>query len=120
MFTNNLSGVPVLNETNKLVGSLTETNIIKLGLPKYMSMMDNISFLGEYEPFEEILKKEDNVLVKDIYVKDFIAVSKDESIIQLAFYFVNKNVRRIFVVDENQHLLGIILRKHLLRKVIHI
>ncbi|MBU0650912.1 PTS sugar transporter subunit IIA [bacterium] len=119
-FIKNISGAPVLNNDSAVMGVLTEKDIIKTGLPQYMSMMDNISFLNEYEPFEEIFKKEDDILVKDIYCKDFVSVHENVSVIQLAFYFVNKNCRRILVLDDNKKLLGIILRKDLIRKVIHI
>ena len=56
-FKENISGVPVLNEDHTVAGVLTEKEIINVGLPQYMSMMDNISFLKEFEPFEEIFKK---------------------------------------------------------------
>lgn len=118
-FEKNISGAPVLNEDNTVAGIITEKDIISVGIPKYMSMMDNISFLNEFEPFEEIFKNEDDILVKDIYSKEFVFVHERVSVIQLAFLFVNKNCRRVMVIDDNDKLQGIIMRKDLIRKVIH-
>ncbi|MBU1864006.1 MAG: PTS sugar transporter subunit IIA [Candidatus Omnitrophica bacterium] len=119
-FEKNISGAPVLDTDGTVLGVVTEKEIISIGIPKYMSMMDNISFLKDFEPFEEIFKKEDEILVKDIYSKKFIFAHENVSVIQLAFSFVNKNCRRILVIDDNNKLQGLIMRKDLIRKVIHV
>ncbi len=117
-FSKNISGAPVLDKDNTVAGVVTEKEIINVGLPQYMSMMDDISFLKEFEPFEEIFKKENEILVKDIYAKKFIFVHENVSVIQIAFYFVNKSCRRILVTDDKNRLKGLIMRKDLIRKVI--
>lgn len=119
-FTNNLSGAPVVDEKGIMQGLVTEKELISIGLPKYMAMMEDISFLSEFEPFEEFFKKEDEILVKDIYSKEFVFVHDQVSVIQLAFNFVNKSCRRIHVLDDDKKLIGIIMRKDLIRKVIHV
>ena len=119
-FEKNVSGVPVLNDDGTVAGIVTEKDVINIGVPKYMSMMDNISFLSEFEPFEEIFKKEDEILVKNILSSDYTWVHEEVTVIQLAFYFVNKSCRRILVVDDKKRLKGLIMRKDLIRKVIHV
>ena len=117
-FNRNISGAPVLADDKTVMGVVTEKEIINVGLPQYMKMMDNISFLKEFEPFEEIFKREDEILVKDIYSKEFVFVHEEVPVIQLAFYFVNKSCRRILVLDDKERLRGIIMRKDVIRKVI--
>ena len=73
----------------------------------------------QFEPFEEFFKREDEILVKDIYSPEFTFVHENVSVIQLAFYFVNKSCRRILVLDPEKKLRGLIMRKDLIRKVIH-
>ncbi|MFC1809010.1 PTS sugar transporter subunit IIA [Candidatus Omnitrophota bacterium] len=118
-FEKNISGAPVLNEDGTIAGVLTEKELINLGLPKYMGSMDNISFLNDFEPFQKIFEKEDELKVKDICQKKFITVHENTAVIQLAFYFVHKNCRRLFVIDEGKKVVGVIMRKDLIRKVIH-
>lgn len=118
-FAKNVSGTPVVNEEGQVQGVVTEKDIISVGIPKYMSMMDDISFLNEFEPFEEMFKKEDEITVKDIMSDDYTWVHDEVTVIQLAFYFVNKKCRRVLVINEDKKLLGLIMRKDLIRKVIH-
>ncbi|MDB4304002.1 PTS sugar transporter subunit IIA, partial [Desulfosarcina sp.] len=92
-FEKNISGAPVLNEDGTIAGVLTEKELINLGLPKYMGSMDNISFLNDFEPFQKIFEKEDELRVKDICQKNFITVHENTAVIQVAFYFVHKNCR---------------------------
>jgi len=91
---------------------------LKIGLPKYMNMMENIAFLKEYEPFEVLFAKENEILARDIMSKEYHFVHEEVSVIQLAFNFVNKNVRRMFVLDDQDHLKGMIMRKDLIQKVL--
>ncbi len=118
-FTHNISGAPVLDEEGRVIGVVTEKELIGMGIPKYMSMMDDISFLSDFEPFEEFFKKEDAIKVKDIMSENFVFVHENVTIIQLAFHFIHKSCRRIMVVDDDKKLLGIVMRKDLIRKVIH-
>jgi nitrogen PTS system EIIA component len=117
-FRNNISGAPVIREDGTLLGLITEREILKIGLPKYMNMMENIAFLKEYEPFEVLFAKENEILARDIMSTDYHFVHEEVSVIQLAFNFVNKNVRRLFVLDDKQHLKGMIMRKDLIQKVL--
>jgi len=118
-FTENISGAPVVNADGTIAGVVTEKEIIRIGFPPYMDFMDNISFLDNFEPFEEVFKKEDEIFVKDMYTKDYVFVHENVSVIQLAFYFVHRDCRRILVIDDNKKLLGLIMRKDVIRKVIH-
>ncbi|MBN1492661.1 MAG: PTS sugar transporter subunit IIA [Candidatus Omnitrophica bacterium] len=119
-FSHNISGAPVLAEDGTMLGVITEKEILRIGVPKYMNMMENIAFLKEYEPFEELFAKEDELLARDIMSKDFFMVHEQVSVIQLAFNFVNKNLRRLFVLDDDKKLKGMIMRKDLIQKVIRV
>ncbi len=117
-FLHNISGAPVISEDGKLLGVITEREILKIGLPKYMNMMENIAFLKEYEPFEVLFAKENEILARDIMSTEYYFVHEEVSVIQLAFNFVNKNLRRLFVLDDNQRIKGMIMRKDLIQKVL--
>ncbi|MBU1863241.1 MAG: CBS domain-containing protein [Candidatus Omnitrophica bacterium] len=118
-FSKNISGAPVVHDDGTIAGIVTEKEIIKIGFPNYMSLMEDISFLNEFQPFEQIFEKEDSILVKDIYSNQFLYTHENTSVIQLAFYFTQKNCRRLLITDDNKKLLGMVLRKDLIRKVIH-
>ena len=44
---NGLSGVPVVNEDGTLEGFITDEHLMASALPKYLTLMDNLSFVPE-------------------------------------------------------------------------
>jgi len=117
LFKYNLTGMPVIDGSGRVVGEITGRDIIKIGLPEYFSMMRNVSFLPDYEPFAKLLKDEGKILVRDVMHTEFVAVDEDASVIEIAYKMVNENVRRILVLRGGK-LVGIIMRKDLIRKII--
>lgn len=117
-YQHGISGAPVINETGEILGMVTEKELIKIGLPPYLDLMGDLSFLKEFKPFEEFFKQENNITVKEIYRKDFTTVAVDTPIIEIAFLVTSKNIRRLFVVDGKK-LIGIIMRRDLISQVLH-
>jgi len=117
MYSKNISGLPVVDEKNKVVGYITGHSILNLGIPDYLKQMENVSFLRTFEPFSELLKNQNNIQIKNIMLKDLCIVNVDASIIEVAIKMVEDKIRRIFIVDENQILKGVITRKDLIKKV---
>lgn len=118
-FKGNIPGAPVVNEQNEILGEITEKQLIKIGLPEYMHMLNDISFLKNFEPFEEFFKQEEVLKVKDIYSKDIHCVHEETSIIEVAFLMVDKGCRRVYVV-RGKELIGMVTRHKLLTKVLYI
>lgn len=118
-FTNNVQGAPVVNDKNEIIGELAEFHILKIGLPEYISMLNDLSFLQSFEPFEEFFKKEEILKVKDIYSKEFVAVSEETSIVEIAFLMISKKARRIYVT-RGKELIGLVNRHDLLTKVLYV
>jgi len=110
-------GVPVVDESGELVGELACSDIIALGLPKYMDLMENPSVLGNLEPFEQFFKKERFLKVADVARKDVMTVEPETPVVQIAHEMVSSKRRRAYVVRDEK-LAGIILRKDIVTKVL--
>jgi len=113
----NLSYVPVINGNNNFIGEININDIIRLGIPNYATMVGNLSFLSSFEPFEEMLKNEDTIYVRDIMKKPNIEISPDASIIELAFKLSSSHKRHAAIVAEG-NLIGIVSLVDLLNKVL--
>ncbi len=114
------SVIPVIDRNNRLLGEVGEREILEYGMPKYASAMINVSFIREKEPFEGISEKRYDVTIKDIYKKEgFITLDRRASLMEVCFHLVYKNAQRVYVVDANGYY-GMILRKDILKKVLHI
>ncbi len=118
LFNKNVAGLAVVDR-GKLLGEITEKELIKVGLPESLSFLNNISFLKDPEPFEKFFSEEEKLKVGDIYSKDVSTVFPDTPIVEVAFLFVNKGRRRLYVINKNQELIGIVMRHHVLMKILH-
>ena len=118
MFEHTIQAIPVIDEQGTLVGEVTGKQLLSLGIPEYMTMLKNVSFLSGNEPFEEFFKIEDNAIVEDIYIEECARVARDASITEIAFLMVKDGAMQVYVVNENGTLVGTISRQHLINKVL--
>lgn len=114
------SGLPVVSEDGKFLGEITERELIEFGMPKYTSILDDLSFLTVGEPFEEYLLKEKTTTIENLYRKyGVVLVDRKAPIMEICFLMVNKGVTRIYVVEDNIYY-GVIQRSDIIKKVLHI
>ena len=117
-FTGAATRLPVLDDEGKLIGVLNSLELIKVCVPEYIMMMDNINFPSSFEPFQKIIDTEDNATVQDNMTEPQRVISPDTPLIQLTISLVKKEAETIFVVDEQRHLLGVITLENLIHKVL--
>lgn len=118
LVTEGMPGLPVVDDFGFFVGEITERELIEFGMPKYTSLMGDLSFMTIGEPFEEYFKNEQNVTVKELFRKNPTIIDKKASIMEIAFLMVTKGKTRVFVVEDKKYY-GMIIRSYLIRKVLH-
>jgi PTS system nitrogen regulatory IIA component len=114
-----MTGLPVVDDFGNFVGEITERELIEYGMPKYTSLLSDLSFMTVGEPFEEYFKDEKTVTVEELYRKNPTTLDRKASIMEISFIMVTKGKTRIYIV-ENQKYYGTILRSDIIRKVLHI
>lgn len=106
MCLNKISGVPVVDENDILIGVLSEKDILKAMFPDVAQVME------EGKPdFESIEADYTNVLGKnagDLMTTAVASVTPDMPLLKAASMMCVKNIRRIPVTDNNKKLVGII------------
>ncbi len=114
-----ISGLPVVNETGKVVGVVSEADLLfrerPVRLPLYLSFLGGIIYLEPLDHFVQQLKKSLGILVQDVMTPNPITIAPDALISQAADLMLEKRVNRLPVVDETGALVGIITRDNLLR-----
>lgn len=114
------AGLPVVDKNGRFLGEITEKELIQFGMPKYTSVMQDLSFLTVGEPFEEYLLNEKTATIEELYrKKDVLTVDRKESIMEICFLMVNKGKTRLYVVENGQYF-GMIQRSDIIKKVLHI
>ena len=119
---NKISGVPVIDETSKLVGIVTEADIIvkdaDLHFPRYFKLLDGIIYLESFRKFKRNLKKYIGIKVEDIMTDKVEVVKEDTSVSEIANIMMSSNINRVPVTDEKGGLVGIITRRDIVKSMI--
>ena len=116
----NISGAPVIDNEGKLVGMLTETDILRsvkgaadevhMVFPSIhtMGVMFELA-KGEIE-IMEAFEEQANTVVMDVMTKNVITSHQDTDLNKVAAILVKKGINRLPVVDDEGHVVGIVTR----------
>jgi CBS domain-containing protein len=112
-YSHNVAGLPVVDMNWRLVGFLSETDILRAATPSYLEVLTQSSFLsGEEEEFVRQLEKLGELPVRDYMTQSPVAVEPYVSLMSIADLMIRKHLRRLPVVEDGV-LVGIIDRKML-------
>mgnify|MGYP000432068375 CR=1 FL=1 len=89
LIVENRAGLPVIDSKGLFVGEITEKELIEFGMPKYTSLMNDLSFMTIGEPFEEYFKNEHLVTVNELYRKTAEIIDRKSSIMEICFLMVS-------------------------------
>jgi len=117
MFKNYLSAIAVVDEKGILLGHITDKNLIQMALPDYKTLINNLNYSMDIEPFEELLKRENQIKVSELYTKDYEETAPETRLVEVAAMMIFKDLRRVYVT-RNGKLVGILLRKQIVSSII--
>ena len=117
---NHFNGVPVLDNTWKVVGVVTQGDLIEqnknLHIPTVIALFDAVLFLESEKKFEDDLKKLTGSKIEDIYHKNLITVSPDTDLNEIITLMAEKNIHTLPVLDGDK-LIGIIGKRNIIREM---
>ena len=108
-----ISGVPVVDEEERLLGVVTHEELINIFIPHYLSMFDELAFLDDFGVIEAQTMSEIEpslFLAEDVMVARPITVGPDTSIMKAAALLLNRRLVFLPVVDENGRVVGVLNR----------
>ena len=115
---NHFNGVPVLDDAGKVVGVVTQGDLIEqnknLHIPTVIALFDAVLFLDSEKKFETDVKKLTGSKIEDIYHKNPITVSPDTDINEITTLMAEKDVHTLPVLDDDK-LVGIIGKRDVIR-----
>ena len=114
-----IGGLPVVDEENKVVGIISETDIMQketdIESPRVINFFQGLIFLDDIKKLEEDMKKVAAYKVEDLMSKDIITVNEDDSFDYVANVMIKKSINRVPVVDKENFLKGIICRYDIIK-----
>jgi CBS-domain-containing membrane protein len=116
-----ISGVPVVDNSGKMIGVVTESDLIyqtkKVHIPTVITILDSVFYLENPEKMGDEMKKMAGVKVKDILTSGPVTVTEETRLDEIATIMAEKNVHTLPVVNGDT-LVGIIGKKDIIRTLI--
>lgn len=115
-----ISGLPVVDRTGKLVGVISETDLMwqETGVdpPPYIMILDSVIYLQNPSRYEKEIHKALGQIVGEVMTDKPISIAPTQSLREAAHLMHEKNIRRLPVVDENTaQVVGIVTRGDIIR-----
>ncbi|CEN91156.1 putative signal-transduction protein containing cAMP-binding and CBS domains [[Clostridium] sordellii] len=121
LISEKIGGLPVVDENNKVVGIISETDIIKkekyINPPEYITFLQGLIYLDDFKKMEHDIKDVAATQVKDLMSTDVVKVHEDDTFDDVANIMIKKSVNRVPVVDQNNKIKGIICRYDIIKSM---
>lgn len=121
LFENNISGLPVVTEEGKVVGMVTEGDLIRraarIKAPGYLEILGGQIFLGNPNKFVEEIQRAMSYRAGDLMTDKVVSVSPEDTVEDAATKMVEKGVSRLPVLDNNNSLVGILSRRDIMKSL---
>ena len=98
LIDNQISGLPVVDNEEKVIGIISEKDMLRL-------------------LFNTSIKENDTVL--DYMTKEVVSFKEEDSAVDICEFFMNSSVRRVPIVREGK-LVGIVSRRNLIKTILHL
>lgn len=119
LISGKIGGLPVVDDDNRVVGIISETDIIKkekkVHSTPFINVLEGIIFLDDFNKMEQDLKRIAAYKVEDLMSKNIVKVYEDDTFDIVANIMINKSINRVPVVDEDNKLKGIICRYDIIK-----
>ena len=120
LLNHKISGVPVVDEAGKVLGVVTESDLIfqnkKVHLPTAVAILDAFLFLERPEKLEQEMKKIAGSMAGDICSAELISVTPETPLDELATLMAEKKIHTLPVLDGGK-LAGVIGKSDIIRTI---
>jgi len=126
---NKISGAPIVDKDNKVIGIISEGDIMRLLevhsprlnliLPSPLDWIElPIRMKYEFDEIAEDMNKAASVHISEIMTKKVITIKEDDDISDAAQLMDTHSVNRLPVVDDERKILGILTRGDLISALV--
>ena len=116
---NKISGLPVVDDENYLIGILSESDLMwqESGVepPPYIMILDSIIYLQNPSRYEKQIHKALGQTVGEVMSQKPMTITSDKTIKQAAHTLHHKDIRRLPVLDSEGKVIGILTQGDIIR-----
>lgn len=118
MINNNVPGIPVVEEDGRLVGFITDGNLLASALPRYLTFMEDLSFVSETgDSWVHYLSEAAERPVGEMMIREVAQMELGTSELEAARKMVAEGVSSV-VITEGGRMVGIVNRLDLYAAII--
>ncbi|MBC7092404.1 CBS domain-containing protein [Candidatus Bipolaricaulota bacterium] len=112
-----LTSLPVVDEEGRVVGIVSERDLIRAALPGYLDMLQSASFLPSVNQLARRLGEIAHEPIAKFMTREVVTVRPDDGDFHIADIMIRKGLKQIPVVDADGHLVGVVRRIDLLHRL---
>ncbi len=116
-----IGGVPVIDHTGKLVGILSESDLMwqatGVDMPAYIMLLDSVIYLKNPNQYTQEIHKALGQLVRDVMTAKVITIGPDRPLREAAHLMHEKRIRRLPVVTDQGQVVGMVTRGDIVREM---
>ena len=105
-----ISGLPVLDEKNKLVGMFTEKEVLSAILPSYVEKVGRFMYQENPKAVKQKTLAFRHLKVKDVMRKTSVTLDEDTALCEVARIMLTQKARRTPVLNKAKEVVGIVAR----------
>lgn len=117
MFRHRRTTMPVVNEINEIIGSISMDEILSASLPNYFKSISNTAFLPDTNQFSKTVHKIKKNKVSEYINLSPITITEKDTSTRVADLFIKNEIKCIFVIDGKQ-LKGFVSRIDLMQSIL--
>ena len=118
-FEQHLDAAPVVDDGGRIVGEVTTNRMFRFGLPPFFHQLKSVSFISAYDPFEKYFMAEDNLTAADIMLEKVARHHPDSTVLEIVFDLAVQRYPLVYIVDDDERLLGVVDRSSVLQNIIN-
>ena len=109
---NKISGLPVVDEAGKLVGVISESDLMwqesGIEAPPYIMFLDSVIYLKNPARYNKEIHKALGQTVEEVMSDRPVTINAEQPVPEAARIMHDKKVRRLPVVDDKSQVIGIV------------
>jgi acetoin utilization protein AcuB len=118
IFGKNHKGIPVVDKLKKVVGFITEQDIMSQVFPKVSELMEDYIHERDFEAMENNLRLVLEKKVKNVMTKKVTTIHEDDPMLKAESIMKLNDISRLPVVDAKKKLIGIISKGDIFRALV--
>jgi len=118
LIKNKISGVPIVDKREELVGIVTEADLIIKESNLSFPLSFSFAFLESYESYTKSTKEYLETRVEEVMSTNVKTAREDMPISKVVNIMINNNINRLPILNNDGKLTGIITRADIIKSII--